>query len=286
MRALKRLLFVAVAVGLAGCARNPVPEPAVPEPVKDIRLATTTSTENTGLLAVLLPPFERRFGVKVSVIAVGTGKAIKLGQNGDVDLIFVHAREREHRFVELGFGVNRRDVMHNDFVIVGPTEDGAGIRDIKAAPQALARVAKTKSLFISRGDSSGTHIKEQALWGRAGLAPAGEGWYLEIGQGMAAALRAAHEKQAYTLTDRGTFIRFRKDLDLAILCQGDGFLYNPYGVIAVNPGRYPAVNYHGAMSLIAWLTSPAGQDIIRRFRMEGEPLFYPDAIPGKISKTP
>ncbi len=263
-----------------------------------IRLATTTSTDNSGLLGSILPPFEKEHGTKVDVIAVGTGAAVKLGENGDADLILVHAPGREKAFVDAGYGVNYRKVMYNDFVIIGPGDDPAGIRGEKNAAQALMKIAGKKAPFISRGDDSGTHIKEQSIWKESGiplngikkmitkkgkeqevafLAPAGD-WYLSIGQGMGAALMMADEKQAYTLTDRGTYLAYRDKIDLDILSQGDNRLYNPYGIIAVNPERYPGSNYIGAMSLIAWMTSVEGQKMIADFRKEGEVLFHPLAV--------
>ena len=243
-----------------------------------VKLATTTSTDNSGLLGVLLPPFTERYGVQVKVIAVGTGKAIKHGENGDVDVILVHAPAAEEAFVNAGFGVNRRGVMHNDFVIIGPAADPAGIKSTSDAARALQRIAAAGGFFISRGDESGTHKKEQQLWREAGVEPGGQ-WYLPAGQGMGAVLVMADEKQAHALTDRGTYLAYRSRLELSILVAGDPLLHNPYGVIAVNPGRHPHVNYVGAMMLVGWLTSPEGQRIIAGFQQEGEVLFHPDAIP-------
>ena len=240
-----------------------------------IKLATTTSTENSGLLYVLLPPFEKKFNVKVDVIAVGTGKALKLGENGDVDIVFVHARKAEDAFIEHGFGVNRRDVMYNDFVIVGPQNDPAGVKD-ESAPEAFRNIADKRWFFTSRGDESGTNIKEMNLWELAGIQPAGE-WYLETGQGMGATLQIADEKKAYCLVDRGTFIAFEKKTDLVILCEGDERFFNPYSIIAVNPSLHPHVKYSYSMALIGWVTSPAGQKIIGDFKKDGKVLFFPGA---------
>lgn len=245
-----------------------------------IRLATTTSTDNSGLLQVLLPPFEQRSGLKVHVIAVGTGKALRLAREGDVDLVLVHARKAEDALVADGFGVNRRDLMYNDFVIVGPPDDPAGVRDSKDAVAALARIAKQKSVFLSRGDDSGTHKREKQLWKLAAVEPRGK-WYREAGQGMGKVLQMSGELGAYTLTDRGTWLALRKRLPLEILVQDDERLFNPYGIIAVNPARYPELNYLGAMQLIAWVTSPAGQALIGNFRLEGQALFIPSAVPAK-----
>lgn len=239
-----------------------------------LRLATTTSTENSGLLQALLPAFEKESGYKVQVIAVGTGKALRMGQDGDVDVVLVHARADEDKFVAAGYGVQRRDVMYNDFVIVGPKQDPAGIKDASDAQVALARIAARKTPFISRGDDSGTHKKELELWNAAKLKPAGT-WYRAIGQGMEQALAMASEVQGYTLTDRGTWLALKAKLDLDLLIQGDTRMFNPYGVIAVNPARYPDVNYKGALALIDWLTSTAGQARIGAFQVAGETLFFP-----------
>lgn len=246
-----------------------------------IKLATTTSTENSGLLYELLPPFEKQLNIKVDVIAVGTGKALKLGENGDVDAVLVHARNLEDQFVADGYGVNRRDVMHNDFVIIGPSADPAGISKAKTAVEALNMIAKRKSPFVSRGDTSGTHNKELSLWKKAKVKPSGS-WYIESGRGMGEVLIMAHEKGAYTLTDRGTYLAFQKEgkINLPILLEGDPILFNPYGIIAVNPERHPHVNYSKTMALIGWVTSQGGQKIIEGYGKEkyGSPLFYPDAI--------
>jgi len=245
----------------------------------NLKLATTTSTENSGLLGVLLPPFEERYNIKVDVIAVGTGAAIQLGKNGDVDVVLVHARAEEDKMVEEGYGVNRRDVMYNDFIIVGPPDDPAGIKGEKDAALALTKIANSEKqvFFVSRGDKSGTHIKELELWQSAGIEPQGE-WYLEIGQGMEAALLVADERQGYVLADRGTYLATKDKIELVILSEGDPRLFNPYGIIAVNPAVHPHVNYMGAMQLIAWMTSLEGQKIIGEYKQHGEVLFFPDAI--------
>ncbi|RKX86244.1 MAG: tungsten ABC transporter substrate-binding protein [Spirochaetes bacterium] len=242
-----------------------------------LRLATTTSTENTGLLDVLIPAFTNRTGIKVDVIAVGTGKAITLGENGDVDIIMVHARSREDSFVSDGYGVNRRNLMHNDFVILGPPDDPAGISSVKDAAKAFKKIQLTKSSFISRGDDSGTNTKEKELWNTAGVIPAGK-WYKEAGQGMGAVITMANDMQGYTLSDRGTYLALRDKIDLAVLVEGDPKLFNPYGVIAVNPAIHDGINYEDAMRLIAFLTSGEGQSIIKNFQKNGEKLFYPDVI--------
>jgi len=262
---------VALAVA-AGCSTEPVPE--------RLRLATTTSTENSGLLAVLLPPFEKAHGVQVHVIAVGTGKALKLGENGDVDVVLVHARAAEDTFVADGFGVDRRDVMHNDFVVVGPESDPAGLRAAKTAAEAFKLLAAGKAAFISRGDDSGTHKKEKQLWRAAGIEPGGE-WYLSTGQAMGAVLRIADEKRGYALTDRGTLLATAGKIELAVVFEGDPVLHNPYGVLAVNPRRHPGVRYDLAKKLIAFLIGPEGQRLIAGYTVNGKQLFFPDAAPAK-----
>ncbi len=243
-----------------------------------LKMATTTSTENSGLLEIVVPPFEQMFNLKVDIIAVGTGKAMKLGETGDVDVIFVHDPVDEERFIVQGYGVNRRAVTHNDFVLVGPAGDPAGCRGMKNITEVFSNIAKSNALFVSRGDDSGTHRKEKEIWAKAGVVPQGK-WYMEAGQGMGAVLQMAHDKMAYTLADRGTYVAYKPKIDSIIISEGDPLLYNPYGVIAVNPARHPQVNYIKAMAFIGWLTSPECQKLIGNFKKEGEVLFYPDAIP-------
>ncbi len=238
-------------------------------------MASTTSAENSGLFYVLLPPFEKMFNIKMDVIAVGTGKALELGENGDVDVVFVHAREAEDKFINDGFGVNRRVVMYNDFVIVGPADDPAGIKG-DTAPESLKKIAAKNWFFVSRGDDSGTHKKGKELWKLAGIKPTGK-WHLETGQGMGATLQIADEKKAYCLVDRGTYIAYEKKIDLVILCEGDENLLNAYSIIAVNPKQHPNVNYIYSMALIGWVTSPEGQKVIGEFKKEGKVLFHPSA---------
>ncbi len=244
---------------------------------KVLRMATTTSTENSGLLKDLLPAFEKASGYTVHVTPVGTGKALRMGRDGDVDVVLVHAPPSEKKFVAAGYGVNRRHVMYNDFVIVGPANDPAKINGMKDAVKALAKIAKDKAIFVSRGDDSGTNKKENILWKDAGIKPKGK-WYREAGQGMGKVLQMTGEMQGYTLTDRGTWLFMKDKLPLKIVVQGDPKLFNPYGVIAVNPGRYPDINYTGAMAFIAWITSPAGQAIIGKYRVNGKQLFIPTAL--------
>jgi len=278
---MRRCLMVLLILA-AGCGRSRGPEGATP-PARRLRLATTTSFDNSRLIEVLFPPFEKRYGIRVDVIAVGTGKALELARNGDVDVVIVHYPKGEEEFVRDGYGVNRRRFMHNDFLILGPRSDPAGVRAARSAAAAMAAIASAQSVFISRGDSSGTHRKEQELWQAAGLRPGGE-WYLETGQGMGASLMIADHKQAYILADRGTYLAFKDKITLAALFEGDPALYNPYSIVAVNPARWRNVNYSDAMLLVAWVTSREGQQIIARFRKGGERLFIPDAVPQDASR--
>jgi tungstate transport system substrate-binding protein len=239
-----------------------------------LKMSTTTSTQDSGLLKVLLAPFEKKHSVKVDVIAVGTGQALKLGEAGDVDVVFVHARKLEDKFVADGFGVNRKDVMYNDFVIVGPKNDPAGIAKAKTAAEALKLLATKGASFISRGDKSGTHTKELDLWKSAGVEPKGN-WYVEAGQGMGPVITMATERRAYTLTDRGTYNAFKgAKTDLVILFQGEKGLFNPYGIMAVNPKKFPHAKYDLAMKLIDYVTGPEGLKIIADYKAHGEPVFF------------
>jgi len=272
---------------------------------KILKMSTTTSTENSGLLDVLLPEFTKDTGIEVKVFAKGTGASIRDGVDGNVDVIFVHAKAREEEFVAEGYGTKRYAVMHNDFVIVGPEKDPAGIKGTTDAALALRKIAEAKAEFVSRGDDSGTHTKEQALWKGTGLPltteskeivrggkkatlsfqhPGGLGeWYLSIGQGMGKVLTYAEEKQAYTLSDRGTYLKYKfgreQGLDLEILCEGDPALFNPYGVIPVNPKKHPHVKYEWAETFAKWLVSPKAQAMIANYKIEGKQAFFPDAIP-------
>jgi tungstate transport system substrate-binding protein len=246
-------------------------------------LATTTSTEDSGLLDYLLPGFEEEFGVKVSVIAVGTGQALELGQNGDADVLLVHARAREDEFMAAGHGVRREDVMYNDFVILGPEADPAGIKSQTSAVEALKTIAASESAFISRGDESGTHTKELSIWKKAGIEPAG-GWYISAGQGMGEVLTMSAEQQAYTLSDRATYLaRTKQGLELVVLVEGDPDLFNPYGVIAVNPEKNSNIQADLANQFIDWIISVPVQEKIGQFGMEefGQSLFIPDSAPWK-----
>ena len=241
-----------------------------------IRLSTTTSTENSGLLKQLLPAFEARTGYKVQVIAVGTGKALELARNGDVDVTLVHARKLEDRFVDEGWGIERHDVMYNDFIVVGPKEDPAKLRGSKDVIAAFRRIASTGVRFISRGDNSGTDVMEKGYWQQAGTKPAGPN-YVSAGLGMGEVLNMAAEMKAYTLTDRATYGAYQARTGLAIIVEGDKRMFNPYGIIAVNPAKHPGVNTKGAQQLIDWITSPEGQGRIAAFKPAGEQLFFPSA---------
>jgi len=269
-----------------------------------IKMSTTTSTENSGLLDVLLPEFTADTGIDVKVIAKGTGAAIRDGMDGNVDIIFVHAKAREEKFVSDGYGSYRLGVMHNDFVIIGPEKDTASIKGMKKAFVILKKIAEKKASFISRGDDSGTHTKEQELWQLSGVNiksetkdiikkgkkktlsfqhPDGLGeWYFSIGQGMGKTLTYAEEKQAYTMTDRGTFLKYKfgrkQGLDLKILVEGDPVLFNPYGVIPVNPKKHPHVKFEQSDKLAKWLVSEKAQKIIADYKIQEEQAFFPDAI--------
>jgi tungstate transport system substrate-binding protein len=243
---------------------------------KTVRLATTTSTENSGLLQDLLPRFKAATGYDVHVIAVGTGKALRMGRDGDVDVVLVHAPAAEQKFVDEGYGEQRLPVMYNDFILVGPASDPAGLADAVNLDDALMRIAQTQSMFVSRGDDSGTHKKELSLWKQAGVTPQG-GWYREAGQGMGKVLQMAGELDAYTLTDRGTWLAYRDKSQLKVAYQGDEGLFNPYAIIEVNAKRYPDLNHEGAKALILWIRGAQGQEAIAAFRKSGEQLFTPSA---------
>jgi tungstate transport system substrate-binding protein len=238
-----------------------------------LRLATTTSTENSGLLAELIPPFEQANDCKVDVIAVGTGKAIKLGENGDVDVILVHARSREDNFVSAGYGMDRRDVMYNDFVILGPKGDPAGLKEVADVVSAMRKIASAKATFVSRGDDSGTHTREKQLWQAAEVKPAGN-WYLEAGRGMGEVVIMAGERQGYTLCDRGTYLAFLNKTELQIVVEGDSRLFNPYGAIMVNPQKHPHVESTLVKKFLDYLVSSQAKALITGFRKNGEQLFY------------
>jgi tungstate transport system substrate-binding protein len=272
---------------------------------KVLSISTTTSTQASGLLDILLPEFKKDTGIDVKVIAKGTGAAIRDGMDGNVDLIFVHAKAREEKFVADGYGTKRYAVMHNDFIIIGPQEDPAGAAKSSNVKDALKAIAAKEAEFISRGDDSGTHTKEQTLWKQSGVAvteqkraivkkgekvevaftePAGaDTWYRSIGQGMGKTLTYADEKRAYTMTDRGTYIKYKygktPPLDLTIVSEGSTELANPYGVIPVNPEKFPEIKYDRAQQFAEWIVSQRGQKLIGNYRLIDKQLFYPDAIP-------
>ncbi|MEH6473564.1 MAG: substrate-binding domain-containing protein [Halopseudomonas sp.] len=243
-----------------------------------ITLASTTSTQNSGLFGYILPQFTELSGIEVRVVAVGTGQAIRLARNGDADVLLVHHRPSEQRFVAEQHGVDRRDVMYNDFVIVGPTADPAGIQGMDDAAAALKKLAAASTVFVSRGDDSGTHKKERGLWAAAEIDPtiASGGWYRETGSGMGATLNAASAMNGYALADRGTWMSFKNKGALTVMVEGDSRLFNPYGVILVNPVKHPHIKADAGRRFVDWITSAAGQDAIATFRIGGQPLFYPN----------
>lgn len=244
-----------------------------------ILVQSTTSTENSGLFGHILPQFTGKTGIEVRVVAVGTGQAIKNAQNGDGDVLLVHARKDEEKFVAEGWGVKRYEVMYNDFVVVGPRADPAGVRGMRDAVAAFRKIAAGKAVFASRGDDSGTHKMERDLWREAGVDAAGASgtWYRETGSGMGATLNTAVGMGAYALTDRGTWVSFKNKGDLEVLVEGDPKLFNPYGVILINPARHPRVKTDLGQRFIDWLVGPEGQAAIASFKLNGEPLFFPNA---------
>lgn len=293
------LLAIVLLAGCGGVAEEPdtVSETAVPESAPtaepemeedtavsnsdNLILATTTSTENSGLLATILPLFEEAYGVDVDVIAVGTGQALQLGEDGNADVLLVHARASEDAFMDAGDGSRREDVMYNDFVILGPPNDPAGVRGMDDAAAALTQIADNEATFVSRGDDSGTHTKELSIWEAAGIAPEGD-WYVSAGQGMGAVLTMADEQQAYTLSDRATYLaRTLEGTELEIMVEGDPVLFNPYGVIAVNPDKGEHIKADLANQFIDWLISVPTQEAIAKFGVAefGAPLFTPDSQP-------
>ncbi len=262
------LLAVALAVALAASAA--AQSPANPR----LRLATTTSTEQSGLLAAILPVFEKETGYKVDVVAVGTGASLKIGEKGDCDVVLVHARALENAFMAAGFGAERRDVMYNDFVVLGPPADPAKIAKAKTAIEAFSLVFAAKVPFVSRGDNSGTDVKEKDIWKASGLAPKGATWYKEIGQGMSQAILMAEQIGGYTLADRATWLSMKAKSSLSILNQGDKLLFNPYGIISVSPVKWPTTNIEGAKALVDWITGSEGQKLIAGYAIGGEQCFY------------
>jgi len=274
-------LILVFALLLGACAPPALTEPPVPEPPSNsaLILATTTSTQDSGLLDVLVPMFEDQTGYTVQTVAVGTGAALKMAEEGNADVLLVHAPAPEIVLMDAGWGKDRFLVMHNDFVIVGPFDDPAGIKGIPTAVEAFRKIITAGAPFVSRGDDSGTNKMETSLWGKTNDDPRGADWYIESGQGMGATLTIASEKAAYTLTDRATYLANKENLSLEILVEGDAALLNVYHVITVNPNKWPKSNYDGALAFAEFMTGPATQDVIGTFGVDkfGQPLFFPDA---------
>lgn len=246
---------------------------------KNIILSTTTSTQDSGLLDKLIPIFEKKTGYFVKTIAVGSGQAMAMGQKGEADVLLVHSPDAEKKFIAGGHGINRRIVMHNDFIIIGPSTDPAKIKGSKSTAEAFKKIAAAGAPFISRGDNSGTHAKEKVIWKAAGTKYEGEKWYQQTGLGMGQTINVATEKRAYTLADRGTYLALKKRTDLPILVEGDAILLNVYHVVEVNPAKWPKVNAKGAKAFADFMVSPETQAIIKTFGVDkfGSPLFFPDA---------
>jgi len=283
-RTFLKALGAGTLVGTAGCmgvgGQRESDQPGVAG--EELTLTTTTSTYDTGLLDAIHPEFEEMYGVTVDAVAQGTGAALETARNGDSDIVMVHARSLEDEFMRNGYGINRRDLMFNDFVIVGPESDPAGIQGMESAAEAFATIAESESTFVSRGDNSGTHTKELNIWAEAGADPGGD-WYRETGQGMGEVLNIANQQDGYTLADRGTYLSQQSEIDLVILVQGpiEGgpeLLSNPYGILAVNPAVHENANYDLAMAYIGWITSPDAQQAIEEYEANGEQLFYPRAL--------
>jgi tungstate transport system substrate-binding protein len=245
-----------------------------------LRIASTTSMQDSGLFDILIPAYEKTspYNVMVEVTSVGTGKALRIAKKGEADVLFVHDPFREEKFIAEGYGINRREVMHNSFVILGPVDDPAGVKGMKKAIEAFELIAESGAPFVSRGDDSGTNIRELDIWDDAGINPKGKGWYFETGSKMGDTLLAADQKKAYTLSDMGTLLNYEARIGLKILLTGDPMFKNQYSVIAINPDRFPHVNYKQAMDFIAFVTSPEGQGIIANYVKHGSQLFYPDAV--------
>ncbi|KEF36551.1 ABC-type tungstate transport system, permease component [Schinkia azotoformans MEV2011] len=282
------VVMAAILVVFSGCSGNqekPATEQAGEQQAtentnikKDFVLATTTSTQDSGLLDVLVPMFEEQTGFMVKTIAVGTGKALEMGQNGEADVLLVHAPESEQPLVDSGVVTNYQLVMHNDFIVVGPKEDPAGIKGLTSTVEAFKKIAENNALFVSRGDDSGTHKKELGLWKNAEIEPSGK-WYQETGQGMGATLKVASEKDGYSLTDRATYLALKHELNLDIILEGEESLLNIYHVMQVNPEKFENINGDAAKAFVDFMVAPETQKVIGEFGVEefGEPLFFPDA---------
>jgi tungstate transport system substrate-binding protein len=279
MRRYRKIGFVSVFIAGLALIFSIAPASAASLKQKNIILSTTTSTQDSGLLDVLIPIFEKKTGYFVKTIAVGSGQAMAMGQKGEADVLLVHSQAAEKKFIAEGYGVNRRIIMHNDYVIVGSPADPAGIKGVKSATEAFKKIAAANAIFMSRGDNSGTHAKEKAIWKAAGITPEGQKWYQETGLGMGRTLSVASEKRTYTLADRGTYLALKKNLGLDILTEGDAILLNIYHVIEVNPAKWPKVNDAGARAFADFMVSGQVQEIIRTYGVDkfGSPLFFPDA---------
>ena len=271
--------LILLVAAVSGCSTNDEQSTVEPPANPDLILATTTSTQDSGLLDVLIPIFEEKTGYLVKTIAVGTGKALSMGQEGEADVLLVHAPASEQVLVDEGTAINYQLVMHNDFVLVGPTADPAGIKGLSKSSEALAKISASEALFISRGDDSGTNKKELQLWKTAAIEPSGS-WYQETGQGMGDTLRVASEKNGYTITDRATYLALKDDLSLDILLEGDEDFFNIYHVMQVNPEKFPKVNADGAKSFVEFMVSKETQEVIKEFGVKeyGQALFFPDAL--------
>jgi tungstate transport system substrate-binding protein len=269
---MSRLAAFILALLVASIA--PMRTPSASAEDRFITLASTTSTEESGLFGYLLPIFRQMTGIEVRVVAVGTGQALAIGARGDADALLVHDRKGEDKFVAEGNGIDRRDVMYNDFVVIGPQADPAGIKGMRDAKAAFAKIAAASAIFASRGDDSGTNRMELRIWQSLGLSPRGAGWYRELGSGMGATLNTAVQMNAYALADRASFAHFRNRGELAILVEGDKLLLNPYGSILVNPAKWPRVKAQDARVWHEWLTSAEGQAAITAYRVNGEELFF------------
>jgi tungstate transport system substrate-binding protein len=271
--------FTAMAIAVVFLLGVAIKAPAAGPAQKNIILATTTSTQDSGLLDVLIPVFEKKTGYFVKTIAVGSGQAMTMGEKGEADVLLVHSPAAEKKFIADGYGVNRLIVMHNDYIVVGSPSDPAAIKGSKTTPEGFKKIAAANALFLSRGDNSGTHSKEKGIWTAAGINPEGQKWYQQTGLGMGQTLNVASEKKGYTLADRGTWLALKKNLDLPILMEGDPILLNVYHVIQVNPSKWPKVNAAGAKAFSDFMLSADTQGIVKTFGVEkfGAPLFFPDA---------
>jgi len=279
MKRFKSIGFILTLMTVLAFVFSVAPATAAPPKQKNVILSTTTSTQDSGLLDVLIPMFEKKTGYFVKTIAVGSGQAMAMGRKGESDVMLVHSQEAEKKLVAEGYGINRRIVMHNDFIIVGPSSDPAKIKGTKSAAEAFKKIAASGAVFMSRGDNSGTHAKEKAIWAAAGIKAEGQKWYQQTGLGMGQTLNVAAEKKSYTLADRGTYLALKKNLGLDILNEGDAILLNIYHVIEVNPAKWPKVNAAGAKAFADFMVSKQTQKVIKTFGVDkfGSPLFFPDA---------